>query len=885
MSLFTGLALRVRALFKRSETERDLNDEIRNHIEFETQKNISLGMGAAEARRAAMRDFGGVEVAKESHRDGRGTRWIEELFADTKFAFRTMWRAPAITGAAIITLALAVGANTAIFSAVDAVILRPLPFAAPGRLVMLWEENPDRGWRQAQAAPANFFDWAEQVHSFESAAAYIDFKSHTTLTGYGEPKLLVAASVTGSFFSVLGVTPQEGRTFTEDETWDNGSHIAIITHRLWMEQFGGQRDIVGKTIVLRGNPRQVVGILPASFNFPGLDADVWTPSAFTKTDRAQTFFRRAHWIRGIARLKPGVTIEAANAELQTVARRLQTAYPETNTHMGAGMTPIHDFLIGDTRKPLLVLLAAVSLLLLLACANVANLLLVQAASREREVAVRVALGARRFRLVRQALTESVVLSAFGGAAGLVLGWWGTRALVALQPVQMLPVHDVHVSWTVVAYVVGVVTLNGMLFGIAPALWHGARAPSDALKEGGRSDAGGRRMRRAGGVLVVAEIAIALLLSLGAGLLVRSFWQLQAVNPGFDATGVMTAELDLPGIRYDSSSKIVAFYDELQQRARALPGVEAAGIVSGLPTNDNVWSSDFAIDGRSDLGAAMDVVHREISPDYLKVMRVKLLRGRNFTEADRIGSGYVVLINEAMAKKYFAGDDPVGKRVCFDRVPSARSTWRTIVGVVSDERQRGLAADPRPEFLAPAAQDVFSGQALVVRTSGDPLALGPPIRKLIAALDPGLAIAHLRPMTEVRAESMGRQRFLTTLLFVFAVVGLTLAAVGVYGVMAQLAKGRTREMGIRLALGAPSHDVQWLVIRHGLLLALAGVAIGLGGALVSMSAMKSMLYQIAPVDPPTFIAMSAFLLVAALAASWIPAFRASRVDPMETLRSE
>jgi putative ABC transport system permease protein len=885
MPSLRGIALRLRALLRRSAAERDLDDEIRLHIELETAKNIKLGMSKGEARRAAMRDFGGVEVTKEAHRDGRGTRTLEELAADVKFALRTMSRAPAITGAAIITLALGIGANTAIFSAVDAVILRPLPFAAPNRLVTLWEENPDRGWRQAQVAPANFFDWAEQVQSFESAAAYVDFKSNTTLTGYGEPKLLVAASVTGTFFSVLGVTPELGRSFRADETWEHGTHVAMITHRLWVEQFGGRRDIVGKTIVLRGNPRQLVGILPASFDYPGLDADVWTPTEFGKNDRAQIFFRRAHWLRGIARLKPGVSLERANAELQAVVRRLQEQYPQTNTHMGAGMTPLHDFLIGDTRKPLLTLLAAVALLLLLACANVANLLLVQTASREREFAVRIALGARRARLVRQALTESLLLSVLGGTAGLLVGWWGTSALVTLQPASMLPVHDVHVSRAVLAYVTAIVTLNGLIFGIGPALWHGSQRPSVALKEGGRSETGGRRIHRWGGALVVAEVAIAVVLCLGAGLLARSVWRLRAVDAGFDAKGVMTAEIDLPGVRYDSAVKISAFFDELQRRARAIPGVQAAAIVSGLPTNDNVWSSDFAIDGRGDLGAQEDIVHREISPGYTAVMRVKLERGRLFTDADRAGSAPVVLINEALATKYFAGEDPIGKRVCFDRVPDARSTWRTIVGVVSNERQRALAADARPEFLSPPGQELSTSMTLVARTSSDPVSLAPAFRGIVGELDPNLAIAHMRPMEDVRAESMARERFLAALVLVFAIVGLTLAAVGVYGVIAQLARGRTREMGIRVALGARAHQVQWLVVRQGLALAIAGVGIGLAVATSGARLMSTMLYHIAPTDLPTFVVVPGVLIAAALVATWIPAWRASRVDPIETLRSE
>jgi putative ABC transport system permease protein len=885
MPALKGVVLRLRALLWRSAAERDLDDEIRLHIELETAKNLKAGMSAAEARREAMRVFGGVEVTKEAHRDGRGTRWIEDFVADARVARRMLMRNPAVAIAAIVTLALGIGANTAIFSAVDAVILRPLPFAAPNRLVALWEENPDRGWVKAQVAPSNFLDWNDQVHAFDGTAAYEDFSGSNVLTGAGEPKLVGAALVTGGFFSVLGVTPEVGRSFREDETWSNGTNVVILSHRLWAAEFGSRRDIVGTTIELNSRRAEVVGVLPARFAFPGLDADIWRPIAFTKEDRGKDWFRRAHFIRGFARLRDGATAEQANAELQTVVRRLQGEYPATNTHMGAGITPLHEFLIGDTRRPLMILLAAVSLLLLIACANVGNLLLVQAAGREREMALRLALGARRMRLVRQALTESLLLSGVGGAAGLALGWWGTQALAALQPAQLLKVHDVHVSWGVVGYIAGIATLSGHLFGIAPALWNGARAPSDALKEGGRGDLGGTRMRRWGNALVVTEVALALVLTLGAGLLVRSFIKLQSVNPGFDAKGVLTVAVPLPAIRYDTFPKAVAFYDELTRRARALEGVESAGLVSELPATGYSWSSDFSVAGRPGPSPISQVVHRAIDPGYTAVMRVPLLKGRMFTAADRDGAPLVVLINEALAQKYFPGEDPVGQRVTFDRVPVATSVWRTIVGVVGNERQGTVAEESHPEFLAPYTQDKDGGVGLVIRTRGDPRAIMQPVRAIVAALDPKLAIAHLRTMEEVRTASIARERFLTTLLLVFGVVGLVLAVVGVYGVMAQLVRARTREMGIRAALGAPARSVQWIVVRHGIALACVGIAVGLAVALASTRALLALLYQVDPIDPLTFAATPALLVAAAIAAAWIPAWRASRVDPMETLRSE
>ena len=473
-------------------------------------------------------------------------------------------------------------------------------------------------------------------------------------------------------------------------------------------------------------------------------------------------------MRGFARLRGGVTADEANAELQAVVRRLQTTYPETNTHMGAGITPIHDFLVGNVRRPLLMLLTAVTLLLLIACANVGNLLLVQAAGREREMAVRLALGAGRFRLVRQAFTESLLLSTIGGATGLLLGWWGTRALAALQPPGMLPVSDVRVSWSVVGYVVAIAMASGLVFGVAPAMWSGARAPSDALKEGGRGDLGGRRLRRWGNALAVTEIGLAMLLTLGAGLLVRSFTNLQSVNPGFDATGVLAVSLDLPGARYDSSSKITGFYDELLFRARAQPGVDAAEPrFRSCRFSGYSWSSDFSVQGQPGAGVVSDVVHREISPGYLLLMRERLLKGRFFTEADRRGSPNVVLINETLAKLYFADDDPIGKRVAFDRVPDSTSVWRTIVGVVGDERQGAIAEPPRPEFFAPAAQDTRGAMVLTVRTKRDPAVLAPSMRRIVAELDPTLAITDVKTMTAVRALSLARERFLATLMMVFA----------------------------------------------------------------------------------------------------------------------
>jgi putative ABC transport system permease protein len=682
------------------------------------------------------------------------------------------------------------------------------------------------------------------------------------------------------------VRPELGRTFHDDETWqDAGTPPAVLSHQAWRDVFGADADVVGRSVQLNGRAVQVVGVLPESFAIPGVDVDVWRPLAWNPSDRTQVWFRRAHFVRVVARLAPGASLTSANSALQTVVSRLKTEYPATNAHMGASILPLHDFLVGSARLPLAVAFGAAAFLLLIACGNIANLLLVRATARSREGAVRRALGAGRGRLVRQALTESLVLAALGGAAGLALGWWGTRALTSLMPRNLLPVRDVSMSWGVLGFVFVVTALCGMVFGAGPAVWTAHRQPADVLKEEGRTSSGGARATRWSDALLVSQISLALALALGAGLLVRSYASLQRVSPGFDPDGVLAVSVDLPSLRFDSSAKIVAFDDALERGARALPGVESIAVASDLPLSGPPWSSQFALAGRPPLEQGGDVLHRELSPDYQRVMRVPLVRGRLFTEADRLGAPMVVLINETLARKFFRDEDPVGQRVAFDRVPDSTSTWRTIVGVVGDERLTGMGAPARPEFIAPAAQDVRSRVTLLVRTSGDPLALAPAVRRNIAALDPDLAITSVKTMAQVRASSLARDRFLTALFLVFASVGVVLAIVGVYGVVTQLARRRTRELGIRVALGAHIWQVQWLVVRRGLALSAIGVTVGVGVSLEAANVMRTLLFEVAPADPVTFVVVPVLVLVTAVLASWVPAARASRADAAEVLRAE
>jgi putative ABC transport system permease protein len=884
MSLRRSVALRLRALFHRSATERELDDEIRLHLELETEARIRQGLTPDEARRLARLAFGGMDAVKEAHRDERGVRWIDDTVADVRYALRALRRNPVLAATAIVTLALGIGANTAIFSVVDAVILRPLPFPAGDRLMMLSEDNPEKGWRQQVAAPANYLDWKDRVPAFADVAAYAG-TGQTTLTGMGAPILLTTTNVTGNFFSVLGVRAALGRIFTPGETWASGTHIAIISQRFRDARFGGALDPVGRTIDLDGVPTQVVGVLPGGFGFPSPDVDIWTPMEWKPTDRSQIWFRRAHWIRVVARLRAGVTVAGADEQFQTVVHQLQLEYPATNRVMGADLVPLHDFLVGSVRRPLIILLGAVALLLLIACANVGNLLLVQALGREREAALRLALGAGRPRLVRQALTESLVLSGLGGLAGLGLGWAGTRALAALQPAGMLPVVNVGVAWGVLVYVLAITTASGLLFGIAPAVWRGRRAPAEVLKEGDRGGSPGGRIRRWGSALVVAEIALTLLLTVGAGLLVRSFWRLEHVDPGFDPHGVLTVGVMLPTARYDTSTKVIAFFDELRTRVRALPGATDAADVLAPSLTAVGWTSDFHIAGRPPDAYGTEVAHRVVTPDYFRVMRVPLRAGRLFTDADRAGAPLVVLINDVLAQQQFPGTDPVGQRIAFDKVPDSASTWYTIVGVVGSERQASVAVRPQIEAFAPFAQQPNSAMTLVVRTNRDPGALGPAVRRVVADLDPNIAIASLETMDTLWSRSLATQRFFMVLLIAFAAVGLSLAVVGVYGVMAQLTRRRTREMGIRMALGANASQVQWLVVLHGLRLLGSGLGLGLVGAFAATRAMNTLLYEVTPRDSVTYLTVPVLLGLTALAASWLPAARASRADPAGVLRAE
>jgi putative ABC transport system permease protein len=798
---------------------------------------------------------------------------------------RALRRTPGLAGAAIITLALGIGANVAIFSAVNAVVLQPLPFPAPNRLVMIGEDNPEKHWQMQTAAPANFLDWRSGVDDFEDVMGYVNGIGSTVLTGRGDPTILATQSVTGSFFSTLGVHPALGRVFRPEETWRTPERVAILGDRTWRDRFGSDPSIVGKTVTLDGNSWTIVGVMPRDFSYPRENVDLWLPMRWDKERFSDVSYRRAHWIRVVARLKPNVTHEHANAQLQAVVERLKREFPQTNKYMGATMVPLHQYLVGDTRLPLLVLLTSVGLLLLIACANVGNLLLVQAAGRERETSLRLALGAGRARLVRQALAESLVLSLLGGACGLALGWMGTRWLVRLQPAGMLRVADFGVDTTVLGYVVAITIASALVFGVAPAMWVRHRDPVESLKDGGRGGMQahrGRRGRRWANTLVVGEVALALMMTVGAGLLVRSLWSIRQVDAGFDYRGVLAVEVGLSA-KYDTVTKVEAFMNQLVERARALPGVTAASLSTGMSLTGNYWTSDYIAAGRPADGYGTEVVHRIVSPEYFETMKVPVRRGRMFTRDDRREGPLVVAINDALARSYFAGQDPVGQRIAFDKVPTPTTQWYTIVGVVGSEHVDGLDTAAKSAVYESILQSPQEAAFLMLRTNGDPAELTPGVRAIVRDLDPTLALYSVKTMESVRDRSMARAVFLTTLLLMFAAIGLLLAVVGVYGVLAQVARNRTREMGIRIALGAQASQVRWLVVRQGLRLTLGGLFVGGGAALFATRGMTKLLYNVQPNDPTTLIGVAVILALTGVVASWIPALKASKADPAVALR--
>jgi putative ABC transport system permease protein len=814
----------------------------------------------------------------------RRQQWrIDMLWQDLKYAWRVLAGQPAFTAVAALTLALGIGANAAIFSIVDAVLLKPLPFHEPERLVQIWETNPLRNWTAATASPANLMDWKRQNTSFEDIAFYPGMDDRTpmvsgwTLTGGGaEPQRVTRLGVSTNFMRVLGVQPALGRDFRDDEQNAGQHRVAILSHAFWQSRFASDPSIVGRAIEINGFAYQVVGVMPGSFTFPDPAVQMWTPQVVNAGFLAQ---RRPHYLRPIARLKPGVGIAQARQDLQAIATRLEREYPDTNTQMGVDLGPLRDWVVGDVRLALLLFLSAVGLVLLIACANLANLLLARAAGRTRELAVRAALGADGWRIARQMLTENLLLAAAGGALGIAVARWALAAIVAASPAELPRLTEVVLDWRVVAFVLGLTAAATLLIGALPAL-AGARAGSSPLRDGARTTSAGRRTRRA---LVVAQIAASVALVVCAGLLLRSFMRLQAVEPGFHTEGVVTFRVSLTGVKYSDDAPVIQFWESLLARIRALPGVQAAGASTVIGLEGQGWTGDLFVDGRPDFHARQ-LRHKDVTPGYFAAMGLPVLRGRDVADSDTAGAPPVAVVNQSFVQAYFANEDPIGRRISYSYNPQQRA-WRTIVGVVADEKQDSLAKPVAPEVYESHRQNPTSGMTVVVRASAQAASVVPSLRAEVRALDAGLALFDVRTLDEVVAASVARERFTAWLVTLFAALALTIAAIGVYGVVAYSVSRRTREIGVRMALGADRAGVLWLVFRETLLLVGVGLAGGFVAAGLAARAIRSLLFQTSAADAVTYASVAIVLGVVALLASYLPARRAVAVDPATALRCE
>jgi putative ABC transport system permease protein len=813
------------------------------------------------------------------------TSLLDGAWQDIRSALRTLRRNPGFSLAAISVLALGIGATSAIFSAVNVYFFRPLPFAESERLVTVYETNPEFGWVDEVAAPANLFDWREQVEAFADLSGYSEFTDELTALRDGEPVIVTGTEVMGNFFSTLGAPAALGRTFRLEETWVPDDDVVILSHDLWVSHFGADLDIVGKAFEVDDRSPEIVGVMPEGFHFPDDDIQLWYPMGWDPAQVAEAWFRRAHFVRAFARLGPDVTHEKADAELQVVARRMQQEYPATNSLMGAGIVPMRDFLIRDVRAPLNILLGAVSFLLLLACTNVANLMLVRAGERRHEVALRRALGANRLRLIRQMLTESGILAVAGGAVGLGLGWLAVRALAATTPMGIGGATSLALDHRVVLFTFGAAALSGVLFGTAPALRVAVGQPRSTLSEGAGRSTTGRGGLRAAGLLVSTQVALALVLVVGAGLMVRTFLLLRQVDPGFRTEGVLAVQFAVQTARYPEGDQVLSFYDRFTDALEARAGIERAGTVEWLPLDGTSWSSQFQAEGWPPERVGFEILHRRADRGYFEALEIPLLAGRMFEPTDDADAPPVVLVNETFARVHFPAEEPVGQRIAFDRSAGPESTWYEIIGVVGDQHQESLARPVRPEVFESRGQDLGRNEWVVIRGEGEPADLVRVVRAVLHELDPLIPIAQLRPLEVVRAESMAREQLVLTLLGAFGVVALLLAAVGVYGVTSRAARRRVQEIGIRMALGARGADVVRMMLRRGLGVVGLGLAVGLAAALLATRALSSLLFGVEPTDPATLAAVVALLGAVALVACYVPARRASAADPLEALRRE
>lgn len=824
---------------------------------------------------------------------------------DLKFALRQLLKNPGFTAVAVFTLALGIGANTAVFSVVSNVLLRPLPFTEPERLVTVWERNPKAGYDDNTVAAGTFADWKEQNQVFESMAA-LSIDRGLNLTGDAEPERVTAVPVSANLFQVLGVAPIHGRTFAAEEEILGRDRVVILSHGLWQRRFGADPQVLGKTIALDGTSYAVVGVMPRGFVFPGntgillgfffiKPADIWIPLALPPEVIAE---RSSHPLEVLGRLKPGVSLAQASAHMDALMHRIEQANPGNVMGTHANVVPLHEHSVRNVRSGLLVLLCAVAFVLLIACANVANLFLARATARQKEIAIRVALGASRGQIIRQLLTESVLLAVLGGVLGILLAHWSVDLLVSRVGDSVALTtpgwNDIRIDRGMLGFTLMVSLATGILFGLVPALQAARPDLNSGLKEGGRGSTEGFQRNRFRSALVVTQTALAMMLLTGAGLMLRSFVRLQQVNAGFNARDVLTCVLSLPESRYTNDTQRAAFYQQLIQRVQSLPGVQSAGATSQLPLSGDLGNNKFEVVGRPPLtlGEFHQADTVQVTPDYFRAMQIPLRAGRMLREEDTTETPAVCVINQNLASRHFPNENPIGKQL---KIGLRETITLEIVGVIQNVRQRGLDMDTLPPPIhALLSSQIYISYAqfadqprmtVVARAFSGASSLAGAVRAEVRALDKDLPISRLRTMAAVRGDSIAQPRFRTLLLALFAAFALTLAAVGLYGVMAYSVARRTQEIGVRMALGAETTDVMKLVLRQGLWLAVTGLALGLAGAFALTRLMAGLLYGVGATDPLTFAVVPVCLFLVALLACWIPARRASRIDPMEALRYE
>ena len=806
------------------------------------------------------------------------------MLKDVRYGFRSLLKRPGATMVALITLALGIGVNTAIFSVVDSILLRPLPFRDPERVVAIWEQGLGQGVSQNEVAPANFFDLRKQTNGFEGIGAH--GPQDINLTGAGEPERLNGQLVTANVLSILGVEPALGRTFLANEDQPGQEHVVVLSEALWQRRFNRDPSIVNRNIILNGESYTVVGVMPRGFFFPQRETELWIPWAM---EPEQASGRGDHYLALVARLKSGTTLQQANAEVASIAQRLAVEYPKTNEGLNFIVNSVHKDYVGDLRSPILIMFGAVGLVLLIACANVANLLLAQATTRRREIAIRIALGARRWTIVRQLLIESLLIAIAGGVLAVLGALWGVQALAQLVPDSLSKLQNVGVDARVLMFTFGVSVLTALVFGGVPALLAARAKPGETLSDVARDAAGGTAGRHVRRILVVSEVALAVVLLVGAGLLIRTFQLLRQVNTGFSTDNVLTMKMVLPMPKYAKPEIRRAFYDEVLRKVNEVPGVESAGAITFLPLSFNGMNFSFSVEGQPSPGDMKlpFALYRVVSPDYFRTMGITLQRGRFFDAHDSADSQPVIMISRQLAEQYWPGQDATGKRIKVGPADSP-NPWLTVVGVVNDVRQAGLYGDPRMDMYAPYAQDrraFLAPRDLVLRMKGDAASVAAAVRQAVWSVDKDQPISNIRTMDQVFATAISQERFQALLLGLFAALALVLACVGLYGVISYAVAQRTHEIGVRMALGARPGDVLKLVLRQGMWLTVVGLVFGIGIGSVATSVLSDMLFGVTPRDPLTFVGVRALLLLVAFLACYIPARRATRIDPLVALRYE